>query len=64
MTTHIAQLKWSFLILKIVHILIIESDDKDPKFEADGHVRISKYKSIFAKDLTPISSKEAFIITK
>ena len=51
-------------MLKIVHILIIESDDKDPQFEADGHVRISKYKSIFAKDFTPICSKEAFIITK
>ena len=49
-TTHIiAQLKWSFLMLKIVHILIIECDDNGPKFEAGDHVRISKYKSILCK---------------
>ena len=27
----------------------IENNEKDPKFEAGDHVRISKYKNIFAK---------------
>ena len=30
-----------------------EVNDNDPKFKAGDHVRISKYKSIFAKDYTP-----------
>ena len=30
-----------------------ESNKKDPKFNAGDHVRISKYKNIFAKDYTP-----------
>ena len=32
---------------------IVENDDKDPKFEVAGHVRISKYKSIFRNIYTP-----------
>ena len=49
-----------------VYILIIESDDKcdDPEFEVGDNVRISKYKSIFAKDYTTRSSEETFIIKK
>ena len=30
-----------------------EVNDKDPKFQVDNHVRISKYKNIFAKGHTP-----------
>ena len=30
-----------------------EVSDKDPKFKAGDHVRISKYKNIFAKGYTP-----------
>ena len=30
-----------------------EVNDKDPKFKAGDHVRISKYKNIFAKGYTP-----------
>ena len=30
-----------------------ELNDKDPKFKVDDHVRISKYKNIFAKGYTP-----------
>ena len=30
-----------------------DSNDKDPKFQVGDHVRISKYKSIFAKGYTP-----------
>ena len=41
-----------------------EVNDKDPKFKDDDHVRISKYKNIFAKRYTPNWSEEAFVITK
>ena len=30
-----------------------EPNDKDPKFKVGDHVRISKYKKIFAKAYTP-----------
>ena len=30
-----------------------EVNDKDPKFEIDDHVRIFKYRNIFAKGFTP-----------
>ena len=30
-----------------------EVNDKDPKFEAGDHVKISKYKKLFAKGYTP-----------
>ena len=33
-----------------------EGSDKDPKFKVGDHVRISKYKNIFAKGYTPNSS--------
>ena len=39
-----------------------EVNDKDPKFKVDDHVRISKYKNIFAKGYTPNWSKEVFLI--
>ena len=41
-----------------------EINDKDPKFKVGGHVRISKYKNIFAKDYTPNRSEEVFVIKK
>ena len=31
-----------------------EVNNKDPKFKIDDHVRICKYKSIFAKGYTPL----------
>ena len=37
---------------------------KDPKFKVGDHVRISKYKNIFAKGYTPNWSEEIFIISK
>ena len=37
---------------------------KDPKFKVCGHVRISKYKNIFAKGYTPNWSEEVFVISK
>ena len=39
-----------------------EVNDNDPKFKAGGHVRISKYKNIFAKGCTSNWSEEAFVI--
>ena len=39
-------------------------NDKDPKFQVGDHVRISKYKNIFAKGYTPNWSEEVFVIKK
>ena len=37
---------------------------KDPKFKVGDHVRISKYKNIFAKGYTPNWSEEFFVVSK
>ena len=39
-------------------------NDKDPKFRVGDHVRISKYKNIFANGYTPNCSEEIIVITK
>ena len=41
-----------------------EVNDNDPKFKVGDHVRISKYKNIFAKGYTPNWSEEIFAIKK
>ena len=41
-----------------------EVNDKYPKFKVGDHVRISKYKNIYAKGYTPNWSKEIFVIKK
>ena len=41
-----------------------EVDDNDPKFKVGDHVRISKYKNIFAKGYTPNWPKEIFVNKK
>ena len=41
-----------------------EFNDKDPKFKVGDHVRISKYKNIFAKGYTPNQSEEVFVVSK
>ena len=41
-----------------------ESNEKDPKFKIGDHVRISKYKNIFAKGYTPNWSEEISIVKK
>ena len=41
-----------------------EVNDKDPKFKVGDHIRISKYKNIFAKGYTRNWSEEVFVITK
>ena len=43
---------------------IKESDEKGPKFKIGDHVRISKYKNIFAKEYAPNWSEEIFIVKK
>ena len=43
---------------------IEESNEKDPKFKIGDHVRISKYKNIFAKGYTPNWNEEIFIVKK
>ena len=37
---------------------------KDPKFKVGYHVRISKYKNIFAKGYTSNWSDEIFVVSK
>ena len=53
-------------MLKIIYILILRKkvNDKDPKFKIGDHVRISKYKNIFAKRYMPNWSEEVFIINR
>ena len=41
-----------------------EVNDKDPKFKVGDHVRIYKYKNIFAKGYMPNWSEEVFISSK
>ena len=42
----------------------IENNEKDPKFKVGDHVRISKYKNIFAECYTQNWSEEVFVIKK
>ena len=39
-------------------------NDKNPKFKVGDHVRISKFKNIFAKGYMPNWSEEIFVISK
>ena len=41
-----------------------DSNEKDPKFKFGDHVRISKYKHIFAKGYTENWLEEAFVVSK
>ena len=41
-----------------------EVNDNNPKFKVGDHVRISKYKNIFAKGYIPNWSEEIFLIKK
>ena len=41
-----------------------EVNDNNPKFKVGDHVRISKYKNIFAKGYTPNWSEEVSVIQK
>ena len=41
-----------------------ESNEKDPNLRVGDHVRISKYKNIFAKGYAPNWSEEIFVVKK
>ena len=41
-----------------------ENDKEGPNFNTGDHVRISKYKNIFAKGYAPNWSEEVFVIKK
>ena len=41
-----------------------EINDKGPRFKVGNHVRISKYKDIFAKGYMPNWSEEFFVVSK
>ena len=41
-----------------------DSNVTNPKFKVGDHVRISKYKNIFAKGYTPNWSEEVFVVNK
>ena len=41
-----------------------KNNKDDPKFKVGDHVRITKYKNIFAKCYVPNWSEEDFVITK
>ena len=41
-----------------------ESNEKDPKFKLGDHVKISKFKNVFANGYTPKWSKEIFVTKK
>ena len=41
-----------------------ESNKKNPKFQVNDHVRISKYKKNFAKGYVPNWSEEVFIVNE
>ena len=54
-------------MLKIIYIYINfkkEINNKSPKFKVGDHVRISKYKNIFAKGYMLNWSEEIFVIKK
>ena len=42
----------------------VNDKDPDPTFEVGDHVRISKYKNIFAKDILQIGLKKFLILAK
>ena len=41
-----------------------ENNEKDPKFKAGDHIRILKYKNIFAKGCAPNCCEEVLVIKK
>ena len=65
-TAHnIEQSKWTLYVKSGIYVEYdVEHNDKDPKCKVDDHVRISKYKNIFAKCYTPNWSKKVFTIQK
>ena len=48
----------------MLNTMLIQYNEKDAKFKVCDHVRISKYKNIFAKGYTPNWSEDVFVISK
>ena len=42
----------------------VDSNEKDPKFKVDDHIRLLRKKNVFAKGYTPKWSEEIFVISK
>ena len=42
----------------------VDSNEKDPKFKVDDHIRLLRKKNVFAKGYTPNWSEEIFFISK
>ena len=42
----------------------VDSNEKDPKFKVDDHIRLLRKKNVFAKGYTPNWSEESFVISK
>ena len=42
----------------------VDFNEKNPKFKVGDHVRISKYKNIFATGYRPNWSEEVFVVSK
>ena len=42
----------------------VDSNEKDPKFKVDDHIRLLRKKNVFAKGYTPNWSEEIFVISK
>ena len=53
-------------MLRIIHILILKKklNDKDPKFKVGDHVKVYKYKNIFAKVYAPNWSEKVSVVKK
>ena len=63
----IEQSRWNLLMLTYWYTYIDfekEVNDRDPRFKVSDHVRISKYKNIFAKGYKANWSEENFVIKK
>ena len=58
MKNKIGRFFWATLYMDSIK----ELNDKNPKFKVVYHVRISKYKKIFAKRYTPNWSEEVFVV--
>ena len=64
-TQFIELLKWNQVITSNFYAEYHEdSNEKDPKFKIGDHVRILKYKNVFAKVYTSNWSEEIFVIRK
>ena len=63
-TIHIIQMKPVDVKGNTYIKFVQEVNDKDPKFQVGDHIRISKYKNIFAKGYIPKWPEEIFVISK